>query len=473
MHGTLLTQTQVLTGISVEYSGSATFTYTLSYNATPPAVPADNRYQLTSVQECDANSACFPATTISWQEGAAGWQGDVAVSGATVADAAHAAAAHLMDVNGDGIQDLVYPGPNGDWMVMFGQADGGLGAPVDTGITYPTGSTNYYQYALGTDINGDGLQDLMVPEADGYWHALEGTGNETAGQIFNDVTTNLSDTGTNSQTGEPIYEGEAEFTDYYGHGLSDFVYSDGTNINLQVNNGPTSNPQFGAAQIIGSVAPSSNFTTPTPTVSQYEFIDMPFDFDGSGRMGRLGLQIKAIRGATSYIWNALAPSASGYQIVGSLRSSATSGIGATQPLPIDANGDGLTDLVWINPTTGDAALYMGEGQGFMGEMDLGMALYGSTSDPLFADYYGDGRQELILYEPTGLNQGWKLIRANYSLGSDGFTIQTTALTASTFPYPSGEVAGSLRVGNIGANGLNDLVYAVDDSGTYTWHYELH
>lgn len=214
LHGTLVTQTQRLSEIAVNYNGSATLTYQLGYQNDA----GTGRNQLASITECAADGSCFPATEIGWQSGSAGWQSAVS-TGITVSDVQHADAAHLMDVNGDGIDDLVYPGAT-DWMVMFGLAGGGLGPPVDTGEA----ATNY-QYALAMDYNGDGRADLMWPDTtDNYWHVLQATGSTASGNIFSNITTTLSDTGTNSVTNEPIYEGNAMAADYQGNGLSDFIY---------------------------------------------------------------------------------------------------------------------------------------------------------------------------------------------------------------------------------------------------------
>lgn len=459
IHGTLVTQTQLLSTITVSYNGGTNFIYTLTYQSDP----ATFRNQLESVQECDANSDCFPATMIGWQDGTAGWQSDVSTDD-TVPDVQHANAAHLMDVNGDGIQDLVYPGAT-DWMAMFGLPGGGFGSPEDTGI-----SASNYQYTLVMDYNGDGREDLMWPDTtDNLWHVLEATGN-TTGVIFMDIATTMSDTGINSVTNEPIYEGNAMTADYHGNGLSDFIYSDGTNIYDVANTGGS----FGTTTNIGSEGVIS-----VPGIgikTQPEFEDSPLDFDGSGRNGNLTVGVvtktvcnQACQTTTTYNWYALASTNSGYSGVGEI--SAPQGDVVT-PSSVDANGDGLSDLLWAGPVDSSGTYYWSV------NLSTGTDLLeftttitdGGDGYPVIADYYGDGRQEMIVYDN---NAAVWMLRLNYDLGVPGFVVQATS-TVAPYPNSGGYDPGSLRVGNISGNGLDDLVYAEGPvGGAQTWHYRLH
>ena len=451
VHGTLITQTQLLSEITVSYNGTTTFAYNLQYQNDP----ATGRNQLASITECAADGSCFPPTAITWQNGAAGWQSDVS-TGTAVPDIQHAIAARLMDVNGDGIQDLVYPGST-DWMVMFGLPGGGFGVPVDTGIV----ALNY-KYALVMDFNGDGRGDLMYPNTtDNHWHVLEATGN-FIGTIFTDITTTLSDTGTNSVTGQPIYEGNAMTADYNGNGLSDFIYSDGINIYDVANTGGS----FGTVTNVGSLGVISIPALGITTNSQFQ--DTPLDFDGSGRIGALTVSEQTRGTSTTYFWSGLAPTAAGY--VGVVGISAPEDL--VVPAPVDANGDGMSDLLWASPNGSSGPFYWNVNlSAGNGQVVVPTSITdGGDGDPINTDYYGDGRQEMFVYDN---NLAWWMIRVNYDPSVPGFTAQTIS-TVAPYTVPNGQIIGSLLVGNISGDGLNDLVYAVGAlGGAYTWHYRLH
>ncbi|MDE2108449.1 MAG: VCBS repeat-containing protein, partial [Gammaproteobacteria bacterium] len=464
--GTVVAQTQLLSSISVSYNSTTAITYYLTYQTDSNTL----RNQLTQVEECalDTSGSCFSPTLIGWQPGGApGWQSATPVSGVSGLTYDQVLSTHLVDVNGDGIADLLYPGSS-DWMVLFGQAGGGFGSPVNTGV--PIGSNSLW--TLATDANGDGRMDLMVPGTS-TWTVYKATG-DTSGTIFNAVATGLSDSGTNSLTGAPIYEGNAALADYSGRGLGDFLYSDGTNIYLVPNNGPTSNPQYGSPQNMGALGNLSNDVV----THQGVFSGAPLDFDGSGRGGRLSLTITTYTSqcnpqdqpgctpgsTTKYAWWPLLSTPSGYAAtLGSLVCwSAT-----MTPLPLDATGGGLTDLLYSCPATNVYDLELSTGTGLKA---ISTAIPYTGTDPVLADYYGDGREE-VLTQDSGYSSGWALIRMNYDPPTASFVAAVSAEPSA--PLPSNYVQGSLQVGSIEAGGRDDLVFAELSGSTYSLYYELH
>lgn len=468
--GTLITQTQLLSDIKIIYNGSTTFTYSLAYQTDS----ATQRNQLHTVTECAADGSCFEPTSISWQSGAAGWQTPVSVAGISV-DAQHAQAAHLVDVNGDGIADLLYPGTT-DWLILFGQSGGGFGVspePIDTGV--PVGN---YQWALVTDTNGDGKADLLVPGTNS-WTLWESTGN-SSGTIFNTIPSGLGSYGTetNSQTGLPAYEGNVAMADIQGRGLQDLIYSDGVNIYKVTNNNPASvsasNPQFGTRTSVGT----TGILNDGSLQHYHEYIDEPMDFDGSGRFGRLGLNITTFastcnpqdqpgcvpNSTTKYTWTGLVSTDAGFVNDEALTCWAQS----TVPIPFNAINSGATDLLYSCASDGLYDAEISTGTAFL-QVPTNIA-HVSDYDPVLADYYGDGRQEAIVPDANA-STGWSMIRVNYDLSVSGYKSSVTSSVAA--PYPSDYLQGSLRIGPIEANGLDDLVYAVQSGSAYAWHYALH
>lgn len=480
IHGSLVTQTQRLTNIKVNYAGATTFNYTLSYQT----ANATGRSHLVSVSECGADGTCLPATTIAWRTGqGAGWGADTPTP-AAVTSAAAAAAAKLMDVDGDGVMDLVYPdnNPNSNtWKVMWGNPNGGFSSTIaNTGIT---ASTFYGIYStLEMDYNGDGLTDLAEPVANntdgsgrGY-QVLISQGSRSS-PIFKTPGNNLP-----GLTTAYTESGSAWAVDFHGSGSSDLVYSDGNNAYLYTNNGGSISARK-TIYTAPSTAPTgfgSDFVTRS-TSSTYS--DTPFNFDGSGRASAIELDSVSYHAPcnpqdqlncgqtpdpTYYYWDALVSNETpGYTAIGSLAASTIS------PVPVDLNSDGLTDLLYTGPqSTGyDWRLAISTGNGFTtlttSFIDLGMDGW-NNSDPVIADYYGDGKQEAIVQ--TGSGQ-WMMLNVTYTPGS-GYAINDVSLSNV---LPSTYQSGTLRVGNIESDGLSDLVYAVSNpAGTsFTWHYRLH
>lgn len=479
IHGSLVTQTQLLTNIKVNYAGATTFNYTLGYQT----ANATGRSRLVSVTECGADGTCLPSTTIAWRTGqASGWASDTATP-AAVTSAAAAAAAKLMDVDGDGVMDLVYPdnNPNSNtWKVMWGNPNGGFSSNIaDTGISASTffgiGST------LEMDYNGDGLTDLAEPVADN----ADGTGRGYQVLISQGTRTNpiFRTPGDNlpNLTVASTESGSAWAVDFHGSGSSDLVYSDGTHAYLYSNS-----DNFASRKTIytaPSTAPTGHGSDLTVTTTS-TYSDTPYNFDGSGRASALELDTVSynvpcnpqdqlncgqVQDPTNFYWDALISNETpGYTGYGSLLSSSVS------PTPVDLNGDGLTDLLYTAPQKAGYTwrLALSTGAGFTTlTTSLGDATLtgGATNaDPVIADYYGNGRQEAIVQTGSGT---WAMLNVVYTAGS-GYAINTVNLSNV---LPSNYQGGTLRVGSIESDGLSDLVYAVSNSAgtSFTWHYRLH
>src|SRR5690606_6189888 len=117
--------------------------------------------RLTSIREC-AGSDCLSPTTIDWHELESGLPVSASESVST-----SLGNAHVMDVDGDGRKDLVYPGGSSSsstWRIRFATALPGneiaFGDEVNTGR-----SASAYATAIPMDFNGDGRMDIAYLES--------------------------------------------------------------------------------------------------------------------------------------------------------------------------------------------------------------------------------------------------------------------------------------------------------------------
>ncbi|HEY1773264.1 MAG TPA: RHS repeat-associated core domain-containing protein [Gammaproteobacteria bacterium] len=443
MDGALISRTQHLADVKVMTNNAVTFTYTLSYHT------YEDRYLLNQVSECGVAAGsvntCLPPTTFTWQTPQLGWAADQATSG-TIADLAHAQAAHLMDVDGDGIQDLVYPDVGtSHWYVMFGQPNGGFTAPVDSGEGW---WGLYYACSLALDYNGDGRADLMTPKSGG-WLLMVSTGSRQTGQMFRTPGNNLPDlSAINPVNNSPIYYQSTWASDFSGTGESDLVYTDGTNVYLRENS-----ENFSTLHTVYPGAAVSRSTSPV-------YVDAGVDFEGAGRDGIIAKS----SGSSPTMYALKSTTSLTYAQVGT--ASISSAIPSPSPIPFDANGDGQTDVL-TNGVNGNWQISLGTGATLQNLSTSIATSWSSSIDPLISDFAGDGRQEVMVKTSAS---SWDTLWTGYTAGT-GFSVTPT--TAGT-PYPANYGVGTLRIGNIEANGMDDLVYAMPNGdGTYTWHYSLH
>ena len=101
-----------------------TGTITKSYNLVYAQGTASGRLTLKNVQEC-SSSTCLAPTVVDYQQGAKSWEASTA---ATTVNASYKAATVPVDINGDGMTDLVYPVGLGnsvmEWRGAFAQYTG-------------------------------------------------------------------------------------------------------------------------------------------------------------------------------------------------------------------------------------------------------------------------------------------------------------------------------------------------------------
>ena len=198
--GNLVRDPYRLDRITVQAMGAATpiKSYALGYET----APVSGRLRLASVQEC-AVTKCLQPTAITYQNGASGWQPmvDTGVAVSTTR------APVPIELNGDGVTDLLYPVAAGtgtlSWRILLGTPLG-FAAPLDTGLV----TTNAHAIIPGAFAGNGRTQFLFVQN--GYWHVA---GYTNAG--FTVANTGL------------VPAGEYGAADFDGDGLADLMAQTG------------------------------------------------------------------------------------------------------------------------------------------------------------------------------------------------------------------------------------------------------
>lgn len=466
-----------------------------SYSLTYATAPVSGRLRLASVQECGA-STCLQPTTISYQNGTSGWQA-MLDTGVAVSPARPPLP---LELDGDGIQDILYPVDAGSgrlaWRVLFGSATG-FGAPVDTGLVTATSHT-----IIPGAFAGNGRMQFMLQQG-GSWHV--------AGFVngaFAAVNTGL------------LPGGEYGAADFDGDGLADLMaQSGGFAPTLSVRRN-VSTPAGAALSV--SFAPAAQIVWTVPGTRQ----SMPWDnlrvadLNGDGRADIIALtfnssarnprffattllsngfgnaftigterQIWQESMVTMGDWNAdgcsdilqvrsvfLSNCAGAFVEIGTTATPAT-GSKLYTALPADWNSDGRTDLLYIDAATSNWFVVPSTGNGAAAPVNTGIRAPLSTlwfdldadGDGLTDLAFRDGSNRLRLHTHAGPGTPPDLA----SSFTDGFGINHSPTYASIArsshtrrtdsAFPAVDFAGPLYV--VDAFTAND-----GSGGTYRNQY---
>jgi RHS repeat-associated protein len=174
--GTLHNNLYRLSSIAVSDANQIVRTYKLSYKQ----ASGSGLSLLASAQVCAPTGDCMPATQFTWQESTPGFNG---TTGLDFGIPNNLQDMHPMDVDGDGLMDYVYVS-GGTWRIRFGKD---LSHEIDTGVSTDNMWTDR---AVAVDVNGDGLQDLLVPGPNtqnqplGGWEELLSNGSTLVGPAY-------------------------------------------------------------------------------------------------------------------------------------------------------------------------------------------------------------------------------------------------------------------------------------------------
>jgi RHS repeat-associated protein len=448
-------QLNYLSNVTVNTISGSTPTMVHGYELTYAQGAASSRLRIASVQECGSSTGdCYPPSSITYQDGQTGWGSEIANSG----NAANLAFALPIDVNGDGIDDLVYPDPSsGHWYYELGTSTGAYLGPYDTGIA----STNY-QSALAIDFYVTGSKNILVPNSSGFWRVLKFV---SAGAPFSYVDTTTSASG--------VVPGSAYVADIDGDGREDLVYavsggsSYATNdfIYYRLNTGgafSTTQSTLFAFTNGTSCSPCTKLGNTQPFGNPgYRFTSQlrKLDFNGDGRGDLLVYlghcdpinqpgQCGNAQNPITYTWTVFVSQPNGTYIQADAIGYLLGGTPNAPPLTADFNGDGCTDLAytisgyWVLQygTCGRS----GTSSVLSARVSTGLP-YGGPA--LAMDWDGDGRADII---QPGTGTDWGVLR---STGNN-----LTAWTDIGIPSPGS--SAPVQVADLSGSGSKGMIYSL-------------
>ncbi len=263
------------------------------------------------------------------------------------------------DFNGDGIQDLAVPNfADNTLTVLLGNGLGGFTAAIGSPFAAGNGA---YAVAVG-DFNADGIQDLAIADGGGTTVTVL-LGNGSGGFA--------------ASTGSPFTVGENPVAiavgDFNGDGVQDLAvgnYNDNT-VSVLLGNG------------LGGFAPSVTFNVGMAPASV-----VVADFNGDGKQ-----DLATANTFDNTVTVLLGNGSGGFPAT-------TSSTFAVGPNPTsvtvgDFNGDGIPDLATANDGSSNVTLLLGNGSGGFTPAAGNPFGVGSGPDATVAgDFNGDGIQDL-------------------------------------------------------------------------------
>ena len=440
--------------------------------------PATGRRLLQQIQECDAAGVCRPPTRFTWHGGGTPQFTELPT---TIEDpeSAHASLM-LLDVTGDGLDDLLIPdidmtggsenkqtnwrlAPNRSQEIapsFFASAAVAYQEPHNTAEGPP------YQPEHGTpiDYNHDGRVDVLLHDVHGYhgtWKVLLANANETFSWLDTGVAHHFPGGAKAPGLRSPL--ASAHLADVTGDGMQDLIqcWHDGNQEVWTLHRWTPDGPGF---EPVGtSIAALYQY----PCHAEIH----PLDIDADGRVELVVQHITVTSGGPlpGSKYDALA-----YEIRDGTWTRADTELpivpAGGRLLFLDVNGDGLPDAIWARPMANEPIdTWINTGDGFI--------LGGSSVEGAFPatsffvrlaatiDFNADGRQDLLLpmQEPGGIPD-WVVLQSTGSVGAGTFTLVDPGLPFQAQLLQDEAItladARAPRVTDVDGDGIQDVLLLI-------------
>lgn len=415
--GYSLNSTVRLSGI-IAYNGTETRRYILNYLPVSSERHASKTSRISSIEECVGSSDCLRATQFDW-----GGYANAKADYQEVNYGTDARTFNFGDFDGDGVLDPI-------WV-----ADDGLVRYQVRGEIYHTSlSTSGGAEIRVLDYNLDGRDDVMVyNNARKYWRVA--------------ISTPRSDVGSdgavqwrltyNSSVSIPFTEKQAQFLDYNGDGIVDAYYLDARRLLIY--------PGERSGQSVTSSTyyrfSATPITIPIPGSGLLDLENFAWgDFNGDGRVD----VVFKNRTSGRYSLAVLQSNDSGTMELAHTLSSGRANI--TTIRAVDINGDGLTDVAWLDAGQ-NWAYRLSTGVDFEAEQELWA--WAQDDAAQFADINGDG------YNDFYFRRGSQIRYLVWLPDTKTFSSDAIFSSITTFGGNYPDVHYSLR--DIDNNGMVDLI----------------
>ncbi|HSN98095.1 MAG TPA: FG-GAP-like repeat-containing protein, partial [Candidatus Nanopelagicales bacterium] len=397
--------------------------------------PATGRRRLQEIKECDAVGVCRPPTRFTWHGGTAPQFTELPTP---IEDPeSDRASLMLLDVTGDGLDDIVIPdidmtggseNPQTNWRLAANRSQEiapsfFAASAVAYEEPHQVNESGAYPPELGTpiDYNHDGLVDVLLHDVygrHGTWQVLIANANETFSWLNTGVAHYFPSGPPPPNLRSPM--ASAHLADVTGDGMQDLIQCKQENAQeiWQLHRWTPDGPGFEPVGL------------PIPALNQHPCHAelYPLDVDADGRVELVVQHITVTSGGPipGANYDALT-----YDVSEGSWSSADTKLPIAyggRVLFLDVNGDGLPDALWARPLPNEPIdTWINTGAGFvLGGASVDGAFPGASFFTRLAatiDFNADGRQDLLvpMQEPGGIPD-WVVLQSTGSVGAGTFTV---------------------------------------------------
>ena len=309
----------------------------------------------------------------------------------------------LVDLDGDGNQDIVIGRNSAQLRISFGNGDGSFGAQQ---VLSTSASLNSPVYAYDYDSDGD--NDLVFSNTNGInVIAQTSSRNFAATSVVSAAITSLKAVG-----------------DFNGDGVKDFYGNNGSNYYLMNGNA------------------NGTFSSAVTTTAINFFSTESADFNGDGRAD---LFVNGGGGGLSHLYLARAD--------GTFTRTFSATFGEYHNYSFgDLNRDGILDVAFTSTQNDRVYTAFGNGDGTFKTL---VSLAVGANDPngiSITDFDGDGVNDLVYYLSSNTTIGYR--KGN---GDGTFGAERTTNTVTSFPDLTNNTAPRFVVGDVNNDGVTDIL----------------